>query len=267
MTEQQLRELFADSCAFYLGANEAEGSHREIINLYNKISPLPRGYKMTYYDPWCAAFPSAIGHSLGLGNIILPECACDPMINLYKAKGQWREADDYPAKVGDLVMYDWEDSGLGDNLGSADHVGVLYAETATTYRVIEGNISDSVDFRVLKKNGKNIRGFCCPDFKGAAEAYTEPKDAPISQTANVIVKQEKETVTVKLPVLKKGDVMPTVGAMQSLLMYHGYSVGVDGADEDFGNNTDIGLRQFQRDRGLEKDGVCGVNTWSKLLNI
>jgi len=267
MTEQQLRELFADACAAFLGCNEADGSHRQIIDLYNKISPLPRGYKMTYHDPWCAAFPSAVGESLNLGHIILPECSCDAMINLYKAKGRWREADEYSAKVGDIVMYDWNDDGRGDNIGSADHTGVVYAETATSYRVIEGNMSDSVDFRIIKKNGINIRGFCCPDFASAAGAVDEAPKPEVSQPADVIIVADKETVEVKLPVLRKGDVSAVVGAMQSLIMHHGFSVGVDGADDDFGNNTDIGLRQFQRENGLTKDGVCGVNTWSKLLGL
>lgn len=267
MTELELREYVADTALEYLGCNEADGSHRPIIDLYNKITPHPRGYKMTYYDPWCAAFVSAVGEDCGLGDIILPECACDPMINLYKARGLWREADSYNPKVGDLVMYDWDDSGIGDNTGSADHVGIVYATDGKNLTVIEGNISDSVNFRTIKLNGRYIRGFCCPDYASAAGAEKKDDTTPASQPANVTIVDKAASVSVKLPVLSKGAVGGAVGAMQSLLMYHGYSVGVDGADGDFGNNTDIGLKQFQRDKGLNKDGVCGVNTWSRLLGI
>jgi N-acetylmuramoyl-L-alanine amidase len=50
-------------------------------------------------------------------------------------------------------------------------------------------------------------------------------------------------------------------------MYYGYSVGVDGADGDYGSNTERGVTQFQRDRKLTADGICGEETWKKLLNV
>ena len=267
MTELEMRELVADTALEYLGCNEYDGSHRPIIDLYNKIKPLPRGYKMTYSDPWCAAFVSAVGEDCGMGDIILPECACDPMINLYKAKGLWKEEDNYNPKVGDLVMYDWGDSGAGDNMGSADHVGIVYAKNGDTLTIIEGNISDSVDFRTLKVNGRYIRGYCCPDYAGSAGSVSSAEATEDKEPTEVINASPERTASVKLPILFNGDIGVAVGAMQSLIMYHGYSVGVDGADCDFGNNTDRGLRQFQRDMGLSIDGVCGVDTWSKLLGI
>lgn len=267
MTEQTLRNKVADCAVEYLGCNEYDGSHKPIIDIYNTIKPLPRGYKMTYTDPWCAAFVSAVGQELGIADVMFPECACDPMINLYKAKGRWKEADDYVPDVGDLVMYDWGDSGYGDNAGSSDHVGIVYARSGDTLTIIEGNKSDSVDFRSLKINGRYIRGYCCPDYAAAVGLANAESDTASTESTNVVITPQNEDVSVKLPVLRKGDVSVTVGAMQSLVMYHGYSVGVDGADDDFGNNTQTGVKQFQRDKGLASDGVCGVDTWKKLLGI
>jgi hypothetical protein len=269
MTEQDIRNRIADCAVEYLGCNEADGSHREIIDLYNSIKPLPRGYKMTYRDPWCAAFVSAVGQELGIPHILLPECGCDAMIDLYKKKGQWREADDYIAKVADVVMYDWQDGSdySGNNSGSADHTGIIYATDGKKMTVIEGNISDSVNFRTLSVNGRYIRGYCCPDYASLISPSDESGNAPNAEPAEVSKTPQTAYISVKLPVLRNGNTGITVGAMQALVMYYGYSVGVDGADGDFGANTQRGVTQFQRDRKLPADGICGEETWKKLLNV
>ena len=41
-----------------------------------------------------------------------------------------------------------------------DHVGIEVDVTGDTIKVIEGNISDSVGYRNIKVNGKNICGRC-----------------------------------------------------------------------------------------------------------
>ncbi len=80
MTEQELRAKVIAQAKSWLGRKEADGSHRAIIDTYNRIKPLPRGYRMSYTDPWCAAYVSAVGAACGLTQIILPECGCDYMI-------------------------------------------------------------------------------------------------------------------------------------------------------------------------------------------
>ena len=49
------------------------------------------------------------------------ECGCGAMINLYKKIGRWEENDAYVPSPGAVVMYDWQDNGVGDNTGAADH--------------------------------------------------------------------------------------------------------------------------------------------------
>lgn len=65
-----------------------------------------------------------------------------------------------------------------------------------------------------------------------------------------------------LPKLKKGSKDGSVIAMQQLLRERGYVLEVDGV---FGKETDSVVREFQRDRGLEIDGIVGPNTWAALL--
>ena len=60
MTENELRQKVVETAKKYLGCNEADGSHRKIIDGYNAHKPLARSYKVTYTDAWCATFVSFI---------------------------------------------------------------------------------------------------------------------------------------------------------------------------------------------------------------
>ena len=167
MTEYELRAWVCAVAKAWLGRKESDGSHREIIDVYN-AGRVPGSYAMTYEDPWCAAFVSAVGMKAGCGDIIIPNVACDPMIGAYEACGGWREEDDFAAQAGDLIFYDWQDSGTGDNRGSSDHVGLVVDNDGRTLTIIEGNCSDMVKYRTIPVNGKNIRGFAMPDYRRKA---------------------------------------------------------------------------------------------------
>jgi hypothetical protein len=52
----------------WVGLKESDGSFKVIIDTYNSQAKLPRGYRMTTADPWCAAFVSAVAVKLGLGD-------------------------------------------------------------------------------------------------------------------------------------------------------------------------------------------------------
>lgn len=168
MTEQQIRNEVVKAAEAYYGCKESDGTHKQIIDLYNTQKPLPRGYKVKYTDEWCATFVSAIGVKLGLLDVILPECSCNEMIKLYKAKGRWQENDAHAPAVGDIIMYDWEDSGKGDNKGTANHVGIVVSVVGDTIKVIEGNKGNAVDYRYMRIDGKYIRGYCLPDYASKA---------------------------------------------------------------------------------------------------
>lgn len=169
MTEKQLRVKVVETAKAWLGKNEANGSFKEIIDLYNAYRPLPVGYKVQYTDAWCATFASAVFIKAGLTSIGFPECGCERMINLYKNAGRWMETDSYVPNMGDLVMYDWGDSGAGDNMGWSDHVGVVEKVSGNTITVIEGNYSNSVKRREISVNARYIRGYCLPDYASLAD--------------------------------------------------------------------------------------------------
>lgn len=72
---------------------------------------------------------------------------------------------------------------------------------------------------------------------------------------------------IELPELSSGSKGSSVKAMQYLLAGYGYNLGYYGADGDFGNGTKAALVSFQRSRGIDADGICGPNTWRKLLGV
>lgn len=158
------RQHFVANAVKWLGYNEKDGSHRTIIDVYNKKTPLPRGYAVKYTDAWCATFVSAVAIKCGYADIIPIECSCSQMIALAKTKAIWEERDDYAPSPGDLILYDWQDSGVGDNVGTPDHVGIVSSVGNGVIVVIEGNYGNAVKYRTLEKNAKYIRGYICPNF-------------------------------------------------------------------------------------------------------
>lgn len=176
MTETELRAKVVSCAKSFLGCKESDGTHREIIDIYNNQTPLPVGYRVTYTDAWCATFVSAIAVKLGITDVILPECSCSRMIALYQKAGRWTENDAYVPNPGDIIMYDWQDSGIGDNTGAPDHVGIVASVSGNTITVIEGNKNDSVSYRSIQINGRYIRGYCLPNYAGKADNASKVTD-------------------------------------------------------------------------------------------
>lgn len=150
----------------WVGKKESDGSHREIIDIYNSHDKLPRNLKMEYNWAWCAATWSALGIKLEYTDIIPIEMSCGELIDNAIKMGCWMENDGYLPKPADAVLYDWQDSGKGDNVGWPDHVGIVEKvnEEAGYFVVIEGNYQDSVKRRTMSINGRYIRGFITPAY-------------------------------------------------------------------------------------------------------
>lgn len=281
MTENEQRRLVCNLAESMLGRKESDGSHRAIIDLYNEIRPLPRGYKVSYTDAWCATFVSAVGHACGLERIIFPECSCPKMITLYKAAGRWMEDDAYLPQLGDLIFYDWQDDGQGDNVGQADHVGLVLQVNGEALTIIEGNCGHAVSTRRLQRDGRYIRGYALPDYASVADvpdeapAVSEPEAQPEQPDAPNV--SDPGTVTlpalpkgwhyVPLPDLQIGDESEAVRAAQLLLKGHGYSIGWMGADGEYGPKTEAAVGKFRRDREIVNDSVIGIGpeAWGKLI--
>lgn len=153
-----------EQAVMWIGYSVSNKKHRTIVDIYNTLKPLPRGYKVKYTDSWCATFVSACSIKAGTTDILPCECSCQQMIELFKGIGSWIENDNYTPKVGDIIFYDWQDTGECDNKGWADHVGIVESVSLKTITVIEGNKNNEVGRRTLAINGKYIRGYGVPKY-------------------------------------------------------------------------------------------------------
>lgn len=183
MTESKLRQKVVGIMQGWIGRKESNGSHKSIIDIYNEHKPLARNYKVKYTDAWCATTVSAAAIKAGMTDIIPTECSCNEMIKLFKKLGEWKESDSYVPSPGDVIFYDWDDSGLGDNNGAADHVGIVEKVSGSTVTVIEGNMNNSVGRRNIKVNGRYIRGYGLPKYAKKATKKESKKDDAADKNA------------------------------------------------------------------------------------
>ena len=257
----------------WLGKKESDGSHKEIIDVYNKHKPLARGYKVKYTDSWCATFVSAIAIKLGFTDIIPTECGCPQMVNLFKGLGCWVEDENRKPNPGDVIFYDWEDNGKGDNKGNPNHVGIVEKVSGVIITVIEGNYNDSVKRRTMAVNGKYIRGYGVPKYdvlstkasttvlnwqKAAInDGFKFPKYGADGEWGSECEAVAKKAVCKKLLIGYKN---------KNLTKIIQKAVGVT-VDGKYGKNTKQAVYDWQKLMGLTADGVVGYNTWKKILGV
>ena len=64
----------------YNNTRENSTEHHFIVDTYNRIKPLPVGYKVKYSDSWCAVFVSFC-FRVFFPDIVFPyECSCERMV-------------------------------------------------------------------------------------------------------------------------------------------------------------------------------------------
>lgn len=173
MTEKQIRQVHVNVAVEWIGCKESDGTHKQIIDIYNGHKPLARGYAVKYTDAWCATFGSAVAIKAGNDDIVPLECGCGQFIEIAKAMGIWVENDAYVPDIGDYILYDWQDGtnyATTDNTGWPDHIGIVEKVSGSAITVIEGNMNDAVGRRSLQVNGRYIRGYVCPKYASKAAA-------------------------------------------------------------------------------------------------
>lgn len=185
--EKLQRKKIVDVAKYYLGAKQGGAKHRRIINIYNSVKP--EGAAMNYTAFWCAASVSAwaieaFGKEKALKFFPL-SCNCEHIIKIAKKMKIFKEDDSYKPEPGDWLLYDWEDSGKGDNVGGPNHVGLVEKVEDGKITVIEGNKNKAVGRRVIPINGKYIRGFVLPKYD---KIVTHPNSWYLLKSADEIIK-------------------------------------------------------------------------------
>ena len=255
MTESQIRQKVVATAKAWLGCKESDGSHRQIVDVYNSHRPLARGYALRYTDAWCAGFVSAVAIKCGLTDIMPTEVGVGNMIDLYRRLGRWKEQDSYVPSPADVIMYAWGDSGAGDCASGASHVGIVVSCDGKTITVIEGNKNNAVGYREIAVNGRYIRGFGLPDYASKATETHTPAPA-----------EKEATINMELRMLKKGMSGNDVRAAMLLMKDKGYYPdAIPATDKLFGPKMDAGVRKMQAEHNLGVDGIIGKNSWTYLL--
>lgn len=193
--------------------------------------------------PWCMAFIWCGFHETGLSKLFYggkKTASCTTLMKWAANKGYFVTGD---YQKGDVFLYDWD-----ANPADSEHTGFFTGgiDSIGRYIAIEGNYGNKVA-RVLRAP-KSIIGAFRPQWSDA-----KPDESG------------EDIVAVKLQEISRGDKGEQVKSMQILLIGRGYSCGQYGADGEYGSDTYKALTKFQSDKGLEVDGICGANTWSKLL--
>lgn len=226
MTENELRELVVKTAKAWYGCRESDGSHRKIVDCYNSHQPLARGYALQYTDDWCAGFVSAVAIKCGLTDILPTEVSVPYMISGYQKLGRWQENDAYVPQKGDVIMYSWDDTGVGDRTTGASHVGIVTEVSGGMITAIEGNHGDAVGYRQIAVNGRYIRGYGLPDYASRATAETGEKEETemryqkISELPQSLQKETQELIDLGVlsGVNSEGDLDVTLGEVRSMIV-------------------------------------------------
>lgn len=173
MTENELRKQIIALALSWVGVAEGTSGHRYILDEFNSVY---KSYKMKPTDAWCATTYSALfiemqkRTGLPWTTLIPIECSCPRMVTKSKTMGIWVEDDAHVPTLGSAILYDWNDNGVGDNMGYPDHIGMVVGVTGNYITVVEGNMGravngrDGVGKRTVLINGRYIRGFIEPKF-------------------------------------------------------------------------------------------------------
>ena len=190
------RDKIAEICAKYVGKGINSEEHKEIIDKFNKLNP--DGYKMSYTDHHCAATVSAIAARAGCEKIVPLSCNCGTMLNKAKKMGIFIEDDAYVPKAGDMIFYDWQDSGKGDNTGGPDHVGFVVSVKNKVITIFEGNMGANrlYGYRTIKVDARYTRGYAAPkyDDSSSAKPSEKKKTTTAKSTASTKINRKYKVV-------------------------------------------------------------------------
>lgn len=129
----------------------------------NNITKYGEWYGMQ--DAWCNMFVAWCAAQAGVSEGIIPKYAYVPSTaNWFDDRKQYKNSKywdgNYTPKVGDIVLFDWDQTSI------SDHIGFVEKVEGNTLYTIEGNSNNMVARRTYSLDSKDLRAFCVP-------AYTE----------------------------------------------------------------------------------------------
>ena len=221
--------------------------------------------------PWCDLwydwlFYKSFGEDLGREMLCQPKnsmgAGCLYSAQYYKEAGRWHKNAPMP---GDQIFFSYSP-------GEYSHTGIVEAVGFDTITTIEGNTSDSVGRRTYNIGNQSIAGYGTPNWK-LAEDFVVVENGHIvnssewaqdEDTATAILYPTPENHSWNPPLLKYApdDYFDAVCTLQSSLNCRNWNSGkVDGY---FGPKTEVAVNKAKRFYGLDANGICDSELWTKL---
>lgn len=142
----------------YIGMKQGDKRHKDMVEKYNAVRPLPVGYSVKFTDDWCAVFVTAIADNCAVSQYVGRECGVQRFVSIFKNKGIWLGL--VKPEPGDIIVFDWQKNGWSDHIGFVEQVN---GNKVTT---IEGNTSRSVARRTYAYNDWRVSGYARPKYPG-----------------------------------------------------------------------------------------------------
>lgn len=242
--------------------------YRESGDNWNKYAAMPEMTQLLGWDaqnqPWCnifvnACFIACFGLETGAAMLYQPigggSALCRASADFFKAAGAWIDRGRTP-DPGDVIFF--------YRTGEINHMGIVSRVAGGSVITIEGNSGDSVAERCYSVGDGGIAGYGRPNWAAAeGKDINVPINSPTVKDA--AEKVEQRFYELRFPYLRRGSVGEAVTAAQIALMGRGYGIGPDGADGDFGGNTESAVRRYQAAIGLTADGIVGPDTGAALF--
>ena len=158
------RDRVLRAAASLVGVRGGTAAHRQLVNDYNSVKPLPVGYAVKTTDDWCDIFVTTVFQREGLSGLIGRECGVERHIQIFKRLGIWNEDGTTTPKAGDIITFNWDQNSQQNN-GFADHIGIVESVSNGIIHTIEGNSNNQVRRNTYRIGHGNIRGFATPRYQ------------------------------------------------------------------------------------------------------
>lgn len=176
------------------------------------------------------------------------------------ANSQWKSGvwdkkgtiDTFPDEPG-VILYHANSEGTMTHTGVAIGGGMAVEARSAAYGVVKTTVKNRSWTHWAALPGILSEG------TGNSSTPSESKQENHSESGNGTT----GIVVVTMNTLRRGNKGAQVKVLQFLLNENGFNAGtVDGI---FGSNTEKAVKAYQKQKRLSVDGICGRNTWSKLL--
>lgn len=241
----------------YVGVKESPANSNNVVfntDYYGR--EVYDGLWGTYF-PWCVTYIWDIFRLAGASKLFYDgdKTASCPTVDGW-ARNRGLTVDKSKAKYGDLVLFDWD----SDN--SPDHIGFILENYGNgSYKTLEGNTavgndSNGGEVMIRTRYSSSILRVIRPKYDDSVNDDDDTLPGAV----------DENTVNINLGLVSRGTNSNSARVVMVILKDKGYYTDdLESWDNLIGDKADKAIREFQKDCGIESDGIVGDITWKALL--